>query len=221
MENTFKKEDFRHKVKALCLKRRRISLLFIFTFFTCALFANSQDAKVNLRINNKSVKEVLLEIEKQTDYLFVYSENEINSSRKVSYTANNETLEDVLLQLFNETNIVSKVQGNNILLMKEARGNAVKQQSVSVKGKVTDNLGDPLPGVNIVMKGDSKVGAVSDIDGNFSITVPSSNQTLVFSYVGFEPQEIALAGRTTVNVVLRDDSKTLAEVVIVGYGTQK
>ena len=97
MENALKK-SFRRDVYASCLKSVRfISLLFVFSFFTFASYANSQDAKVNLNINNKSVKDVLVEIEKQTDYLFVYSENEINSDRKVSYTSKDATLEEVLL----------------------------------------------------------------------------------------------------------------------------
>ena len=222
MENTLKKKSFQHDVYTSCLKSVRfISLLFIFSFITFASFANSQNAKVNLKINNKSVKEVLVELEKQTDYLFVYSEKEINSDRKVSYTVQNADLEEVLSQLFDNTNIVTKVQGKNILLMKEASSSSVKQQNVTVKGRIIDNLGDPLPGVNIVMKGDKMVGAVSDINGDFSILVPSTNETLVFSYVGFQPQEIALAGRTTVNVTLSDDSRALDELVVVGYGTQK
>lgn len=152
MENTLKKKSFRLDVKSSSLKSVRfISLLFLFSFFTFASFANSQEAKVNLRISNKSVKEVLVEIEKQTDYLFVYSENEINSSRKVSYTVEDATLEEVLLKLFDKTNIVTKVQGKNILLMKEASGNAAQQQNVTIRGKITDNVGDALPGVNIVM----------------------------------------------------------------------
>jgi len=178
MENTFKKESFRHKVTTLCLKSRRISLLLIFTFFTYALFANSQDAKVNLKINNKSVKEVLLEIEKQTDYLFVYSENEINTNRRVTYTVENGTVEEVLSKLFSETNIVPKIEGKNILLMHEVKSNVSQQQNVPVRGKITDNLGEPLPGVNIVMKGDRQVGAVSDMDGNYTIFVPTGNETL-------------------------------------------
>lgn len=121
MENALKKKSFRRDVQTSCLKSVRfISLLFVFSFFTFASYANSQDAKVNLNINNKSVKDVLVEIEKQTDYLFVYSENEINSDRKVSYTSKDATLEEVLLQLFEETNIVPKVQGKNILLMATA-----------------------------------------------------------------------------------------------------
>ncbi len=223
MENALKK-SFRRDVYASCLKSVRfISLLFVFSFFTFASYANSQVARVNLNVTNKSVKDVLMEIEKQTDYLFVYSESEINSTRKISYTTEDATLDEVLVQLFEETNIVPKVQGKNILLMKEARQTTTSsmQQNVTVRGKITDNFGDPLPGVNIVMKGDRQVGAVSDIDGNYGIYVPSANVTLVFTYVGFQPQEVAIAGRTTVDVVLRDDSKALDELVVIGYGTQK
>ncbi len=223
MENPLKNKSFRHDGFTSCLKSVRfISLLFIFSFFTFASYANSQVARVNLNVTNKSVKDVLMEIEKQTDYLFVYSESEINSKRKVSYTAVDATLDEVLAQLFEETNIVSKVQGNNILLMSGAKTNvSAQQQTVTVRGKITDNQGEPLPGVNIVMKGNRQVGAISDIDGNYSIYVPSGNETLVFTYVGFQQQEVALAGRSTVNITLSADSRALDEVVVVGYGTQK
>lgn len=222
MENSRKKNRFWHDIKRSCPKSMRfISLLFVFSFITYASFANSQNAKVDLNINNKSIKEVLVELEKQTDYLFVYSESEINSDRKVSYKTTDTSVNEVLSQLFDKTNIVSKVQGNNILLMKEVKDNAVLQQDLQVRGKITDNFGEPLPGVNIVMKGNSSIGAVSDIDGNYTIYVPSRNATLVFTYVGFQPQEVAIEGRTTVDVTLRDDSRALDELVVVGYGTQK
>lgn len=95
------------------------------------------------------------------------------------------------------------------------------EQQITIKGKVTsaeDNMG--LPGVNVVVKGSTQ-GVMTDIDGNFSISVPSDKSILVFSYLGFQNQEISVAGKTVFNVVMISDSKSLEEVVVVAYGTQK
>jgi TonB-linked SusC/RagA family outer membrane protein len=95
------------------------------------------------------------------------------------------------------------------------------QQQVTVKGTVTDAATtDALPGVNVVVKG-TTVGATTDIGGNFTIQVPTANATLVFSFIGYVSQEVALTGQTTVNVALKGELTQLTEVVVVGYGTQK
>jgi TonB-linked SusC/RagA family outer membrane protein len=98
--------------------------------------------------------------------------------------------------------------------------NEVYQQSITVKGKVTDNAGEPLPGVSIILKG-STTGVMTDIDGNYSINVPNSNAVLTISYMGFVPQEHKVGNNTTLNIVLVEQSTNLDEVVVVGYGVQK
>lgn len=98
--------------------------------------------------------------------------------------------------------------------------NEVYQQSITVKGKVTDNTGEPLPGVSIILKG-TTTGVMTDIDGNYSINVPNNNAVLVISYVGFVPQEHNVGNNVTLDVVLLEQSTDLDEVVVVGYGVQK
>lgn len=98
--------------------------------------------------------------------------------------------------------------------------NEVYQQSITVKGKVTDNAGEPLPGVSIILKG-TTTGVMTDIDGNYSINVPNSNAVLTISYMGFVPQEHKVGNNTTLNIVLVEQSTNLDEVVVVGYGVQK
>ncbi len=93
-------------------------------------------------------------------------------------------------------------------------------QSISVSGKVTDKSGDGLPGVTVLVKGTTN-GASTDIDGNYSISNVPSNGTLVYSFVGMVTQDVAVSGRSTINVSLADDTQTLEEVVVVGYGTIK
>jgi len=90
----------------------------------------------------------------------------------------------------------------------------------NVTGKVTDSKGETLIGVNVIIKG-TQQGTITDINGNFTLSVPSANSTLEFSYIGYKSQDIALNGRTTINVTLEEDTQALEEVVVVGYGTQK
>ncbi|MBJ6116563.1 TonB-dependent receptor [Pontibacter sp. BT310] len=95
-----------------------------------------------------------------------------------------------------------------------------KQQGVTLKGKVVNENGEGLPGVTVVLKGTTK-GTSTDINGNFSLTVPESQGTLILSFIGYTTQEVAIGGQTTFNVSLQPDTKTLDEIVVVGYGTQK
>lgn len=97
---------------------------------------------------------------------------------------------------------------------------SVSAQNVTVTGTVTDKTGETVIGASVVQKGNTGNGTITDIDGNFSLSVPA-NSTLVFSYVGMTPQEIALKGKTSVNVVMEDDAQALEEVVVIGYGTAK
>lgn len=91
---------------------------------------------------------------------------------------------------------------------------------VSVTGTVSDSQNEPLIGASIVVKGTTN-GAITDVDGKFMLKVPNGNVTLVFSFIGYDKQEIALKGRKSLNVILRDNAKTIDEVIVVGYGTQK
>lgn len=95
------------------------------------------------------------------------------------------------------------------------------QNGILVKGKVLDANDEPLIGAAIVLKGNTNVGTVADLDGNFSLQVPSQNSVLTVSYLGMTPQDVKVNGKTMIVVVLREDSEVLDEVVVVGYGQQK
>ncbi len=93
-------------------------------------------------------------------------------------------------------------------------------QNIAVSGKVRSNTGEALPGVTIVLK-NSALGTTTDMNGNYSLSVPDVNGILVFSYIGYTTQEVAINNRTSINVSLAMDAKTMEEVVVVGYGTVK
>ena len=98
---------------------------------------------------------------------------------------------------------------------------ASAQQGITVKGTVVDDNGETIIGASVVVKGNNSIGTISDIDGNFVLTVPNEKSVLVVSFVGMEPQEVKASSKGTIKVVLKDDTELLDEVIVVGYGTQK
>lgn len=204
-------KQFIRKMKATCL------LIMVFASSLFAANVNSQVAKVTISMKNASIVNVIDAIESHTDYLFVYNKTEIDLNRKVNITAENQPVAEILSEIFDNTNIVYAMEGTNIMLMSKTNLN---QQQKSVSGKVTDSSGAVLPGVSVVVKG-TTIGSITDSDGNFKLTNISENTTLVFSFVGMKPQEVTVTGKTTVNVILIEETIGLDEVVAVGYGTVK
>lgn len=193
------------------------SLLCVFCGF--AANVNSQTARVNIQVKNVQIKDVLIQIEEQTDYLFVYNHEHVDLSGKVSLQVSNTPVYDVLSTLFGETGLMYAMEGSNILLMKSDRTSNLQQAVVKISGIVTDEHRETIIGANIVEKGTTN-GTITDIDGNFTLDV-SAGATLLITYVGYMPLEIPVGNRTRFDIVLSEDSETLEEVVVVGYGTQK
>ena len=201
--------------------KRVMKLTFITLFLsTTGMFAsvNSQNTRVNIHVNNANTQIVLNEIEKQTDYLFVYDTKEIDLNRKVSVEAQNKTVADVLSSVFTQTDISYAMEGNNIMLMR--KNTSVTQQSNRrITGVVKDAIGEPIIGANIVEKGTTN-GIITDINGNFSLMV-SENAILQISYIGYQTQEIPTKGQTNIQITMKDDAQALDDVVVIGYGAVK
>jgi len=178
---------------------------------------NTEISKVNIDAKDISVKEVLSEIEKQTDYLFIYNPNEINLNQKTSLLANNKEVKDVLNSVLNKTGIAYAIEGNSIMLMR--RNEVLQSNTKRISGKVVDDNGEQIIGANVIEKGTTN-GTTTDLDGNFVLNV-SQNATLQISYIGYVTQEIRITNQTTLNITLRDDSQALEEVVVIGYGVVK
>lgn len=199
----------------------------IIALFTCiytlfAVEANSQNTKVSIHANGFSVQEVIREIEKQTDYLFVYDKNEVNMNRKVSLNAKDEPVSEVLNRIFEDTNITYKLVGKNITLINEGnilRNTENQQIPRKINGIVLDHNDEPIIGANVVEKGTTN-GTITDMDGKYTLSVAEGTILLV-TYIGYNPQEIKVGKESDIRVVLREDTQALDEVVIVGYGTQK
>lgn len=200
---------------------------------TCALLftaslgvyatGNAQTLRVNIQVDNVSTEKVLSEIEKQTDYLFIYNKKEVDLKRKTSVNAVNKTTAEVLSAIFEGTDIIYAIEGENIMLMRKeknlAGGVDAVQQGHIVTGKIVDKNGDPVIGANVLVRGTTN-GTISDMDGRFSLDVPQ-NAVLQVSYIGYLTQEVQVKDQNKLNILLREDTQSLEEVVVVGYGTQK
>ncbi len=204
-------KQFTRKMRITCL------LLFVLASGVFATPGSSQVAKVSVNLKNATVAKVIDAIENQTDYLFVYSKNEIDLTRKVTVEVEQQTVAEVLSEVFDQTNVVYAMEGTNIMLMQ--RNNAQQPEKL-ITGKVTDQTGLPIPGASVVVKG-TTTGVTSDNDGNFSLAIPSDAKILVFSFVGMQGKEVIIGNKTSVNVVLEEETIGVEEVVVVGYGTQK
>ena len=216
------------------LKMKLSALFILVTLFT--LHANnsySQRTKVSLDLNNVTVEQLIDEIENKTDFRFVYKIKDVNLKRVITLKANKELITSVLKKVFINTNTSYNVLDKQVFLTKrkdpitpeekpkEVGSNSKNvTQDWSVKGIVLDSNGVPLPGASVLEKGTTN-GAQTDFDGNFSLDVSSQNATLVISYLGYATKEILVDGQTTLKVTLIEDTATLDEVVVIGYGSLK
>lgn len=173
---------------------------------------------MTLNEEQSSIQAILSKIEKQTKYLFVYDKAQIDVMRKVTLKVSNKPVSQVLNMLFSGTRVSYNLNGNNIMLTVRKEQNRQVTAKV-VEGVITDPNGEPIIGATVKEDG-SNNGVISDIDGKFSIKV-QPNAKLKISYVGMVTKTVTVAGKTFLPVTLAEDSKTLDEVVVVGYGTQK
>lgn len=181
----------------------------------------AQNTKLNLRFKDAAIKDVLQQIENQTEFSFMYDNNKINVNKHVDILIKDETIDIVLARLFSDKSVNYEVIDRHIILLPYNQGNISNaQQGNKITGTVTDSSGGSLPGVSVVVKG-TTVGTITDADGRFSLTNLPAHAALQFSFVGMKTLEIVVDGKTNINVILADNAIGLDEVVAIGYGTQK
>lgn len=215
MKNNLYREsivEFKHLFRIMKLTAL---VLFLFAGMTFATPSYSQTMRVTIVGNGMRTGKVINEIEKQTEYLFVYDVDEVDMKRNVNVNAQNQPVAEVLDKVFDGTGVYYAMEGKNIMLMKK---NA-QQQDNKVTGVVKDANGDPIIGANVTVKGES-IGTITDIDGRFILNAPS-DAVLQITYIGYVAQDVKIDNRKEVVVTLVEDTETLDEVVVVGYGTQK
>ncbi|HVW61749.1 MAG TPA: TonB-dependent receptor [Puia sp.] len=198
--------------------------------------ANAQsilDKKVDLVTEKIELKKMLREVQKQTGVEFIYSSDVVKVNKKVACKLPNKRLGDFFNYVLKPLGISYAVIGDRQVLLynTDPEDGALSPEGgevvyhpapppVRIKGTVLNNNNIPMSGVTVVVRG-TNTSAVTGDDGSFSIMAPYSEATLVFSYIGYQTQEIPLEGKTSVVIKLKEDAQNLQDVVVVGYGTQK
>ena len=227
------KEDLNNLKHILKIMRITVFFLFFSILFSQAVNSYSQETKLTLNLKSTSIKEVCRQIERSTDYIFVFSDNsERMMDKKVSVTADSEDIEKVLNNVFSNTGLIYRILDKQIVVYESGERVLAKQVENStseitvqqpakkhITGRIIDVNGEAVIGANVVEAGTTN-GTVTDVDGNFSLDV-ENNATIRVSYIGYLEQGINTAGRNSFNITLIEDMKALEEVVVVGYGTER
>ncbi|MDR2917995.1 MAG: TonB-dependent receptor [Tannerella sp.] len=208
---------------------RTMKFLLLFLFLGAgSIYSNtySQITEINLEVKQKAIRDVFKTIEDQTEYVFFFSDKIAHDlSKKVNVNVRSKTLNQVLDELFEGTDLSYKITDRQVSIVRDVKpaSPVIQQpnQSKRIRGVVSDKSGEPIIGANVVEKGTTN-GLITDLDGAFEITI-EAGKVLVISYIGYITREIPIteSTRALLNIELVEDTQTLDEVVVVGYGVMK
>ena len=193
--------------------------LFMLTFMLSGLYATesySQTVRISLNMKNSTVKEVLKKIENCSEFTFFYNDEIIDVDKRVTLNAEDLSISDILTTIL--PNCSYTISNKNIIITVKEAG--VHQQGKIVTGVVRDVNGEPVVGANVSVKGTTN-GTITDMDGKFTLEGVSADSKLSVSYIGYMAQEIVVGNKGAFEIVLKDDTQALEEVVVVGYAAQK
>ena len=201
------------------------TLLLILITLTVNFAARAADyPKVTLNVSDVPVEQVLKKIEQQTDYRFSFKESVLAGLPPVSINCRNQLLDKVLKKLFEKTSLTYEiVSAKSIVIIPKAKASKPEPKKAStrnISGKITDKSGEPLIGVTVMAKG-TTTGAITDIDGNFTLPDVTPGQEVTLSYVGYTPASFKVGTKDNYDISMTESSELLDEVVVVGYGAQK
>jgi TonB-dependent SusC/RagA subfamily outer membrane receptor len=216
MKSVFPNEANNYNALIRSLRILRITLLFLLVgvLQVNASTTYSQKSKISLNLSEKTIAEVLDEIEEMSDFFFVLDDHSVDLNRKLDIVTEESSIEQVLDAIFKGTDVKYRVSDRKILLSSES----LLQEGRTVTGKVTDANGDPVIGATVVVRG-TTIGTITDAGGNYTLQNVSANDILVFSFVGMETSEIAVTDQTTIDLTMQETSIGLDEVVVIGYGS--
>ena len=218
--------NFMAKEDSVARKNGKYLLLFVFCFLVAALQAKSpvygQAKTFTVSLKNVTLKEVISYVEKNSQYVFFFKPEVINQSTQISVSLKNATVKQLLDKVSEQANIVYEMKERQIVLKeKKVSEQSVSQKKRLLQGLVKDEQGNPIIGASIQLKNTGTV-VITDLDGLFQIQVTDKNSVIVISYIGYVTQEISVGDRSSITVQLKEDTKSLEEVVVTAFGaTQK
>ena len=212
--------------KKLLAMKTTVLILVISVVQAFGASSYSQNTRLTLNMQDVPIAEVLDEIEEQSEFFFLFNQKLVNVEKTVDLNTKNEKISHILDRLFADADINFIVVDRQILLSPkdilraEKKVSKIKQQPIQVTGTVTDHEGNSLPGVNIIVKG-TTWGTITGPDGKFEIEVSDPAAVLIFSYIGYTSQEIAVGSQTTINIVLEAETIGIEEVYVTALGIKR
>ena len=200
--------------------RTKMKTLLLLGVLLFGFTVSAQSQKVSLDFKNERVEKVLASIKSQTGMSLVFSDQLVDVNRKVTMQLKDVTLKEALTRLLSGINLTFEIRNNKIYFIEKKAVSQPGSRKKRVTGVVKDVMGEPLIGANVVEKGRSTNGVITDFNGKFTLEVDES-ASLVVSYIGYLAQDIPTKGKGDFHIVLKEDANTLDEVVVTGYGDFK
>ncbi len=208
-----------------------------FLLYALLLFSGTANAQVqkdvyNVKLNNVTFKEAMVQITSQSGYFFVYEDADIANIPKINKEFKSSTISQIMDDCVKGTGltfsidkkvIYIKKSGAKSVLSSDAKKPDQESDSLYVYGKVTDSNNDPLPGASVAVKGEKSKGVITDLDGNYKLKINdfTKQNVLAINFLGMQPQEVGIDGRKVINVALREGENELEQIVVVGYGVAR
>lgn len=199
-------------------------LLVFLNVFQLQASSDVERRKVSLESQKASLKEILKEVEKQSNYTFFYNPKDVDLKTEITVSIQNVPIEEALAVIFEKTPLGFEITGKQILLFDKRKAQSQIDQvneppttGKAIAGNVLDEKNQPLPGVNILEKGTTN-GTTTDANGRFSLTVADEKSVIILSFIGYLTSEFIVGNQTQITVNLQPDVQSLDEVIVVGYG---
>ena len=206
----------RKQSKRLIKTMQLVIAISLIAVINVAAAVYSEGEKISINVEDVQLRELFREIENNSGYAFFFNDQYRELDKRVSLEITAENISTILDVLLTDTQLDFEIMDNNFVVIVPK----AEMQQVVVTGNITDSEGNPLPGVNVIEKGTTN-GVITDLDGNYSISVASSASVLVFSYIGYNTEEMEVGNQSKIDLIMIESLEELGEVVVVGYGTQR
>ncbi len=233
MKKKHNEPDYGHKnqIQKLFLFMKLVSFILFAGALSLSASSYSQKVRIDLHVQNSNIQDIIRSIENNSEFIFVYDAAYISSVSNKSISVRSKAITEILDQLFQGTGVSYLIDDRQIFLYNsknpatlsspKALPLVIEQpQKKEITGNVTDERGQPLPGVSVTVKG-TTMGITTDADGNFTLQIPGDAKMLLFTFIGMKSQEVDISGKSKVNIRLIEQVVDINEVVTVGYGIQK
>ena len=207
----------RGKLKKILWVMKLKIFLILFSCLQLHAAVHSQNAvKISLDLENVSLEEVIWAIEKQTNFVFMYGTNDVEQVKPLTINEKDKEIGEILNICLQNTGLCYEISGNAVIIKK----GMPQVEGRKITGKVTDEKGNTLPGVTVLIKGTS-IGVSTDAEGKYTLSLPAGKHVLLFSMVGMQTKEVPVGSSDQINIVMQEEVSEMEEVVVTGYFTRK